>query len=139
MVLLFAMGLLPWMTGCEGRRSFPRRRPAKGTRVVGSKVTRIVFIGKKNACQCTRRQIEKSWADLQAALKGRNIPVQKIYWDVDEAEVNKYRKIEQFMTLPAVYFLDKDGRIVEMLQGEMDMTLAKAALAQKKRKEQEAK
>jgi hypothetical protein len=86
-----------------------------------SAIARVVFVGKQNACDCTRRRIGDSWAALQAALDGRqDIPVERIRVDTDPANVAPYEQMRAIMVLPAVYFMDSSGRLAQMLQGEIN-------------------
>jgi hypothetical protein len=86
-----------------------------------SRVSLIVFVGMDQACQCTRERIEKSWKALQEALGSRSdVQVKRIQWDVDEEEAEKYSAMKPIVTVPGIYFLDGDGRLVELLQGEVE-------------------
>lgn len=86
----------------------------------GEKVGRIVFVGKKKACDCTARRIRGSWEALQLALKKHTtVKVERIAMDVDKAKVQKLRGKRRFMTLPALYFFNPKGELVAMLEGEL--------------------
>jgi hypothetical protein len=83
-------------------------------------VARIVFVGKKNACECTQKAIEASAKILEARLgSAPSIPVERLEIDVDPAGVRKYHEMKPIMALPALYFLDGKGQLVQMLQGEV--------------------
>ena len=84
-----------------------------------SPVARIVFIGKENACQCTRTAIDASWAALQQALGGAGIPIEQLYQDTQAAQVAPYKAMQAFFALPAIYFLDASGGLLGQLQGEV--------------------
>ena len=72
-----------------------------------TKVTRIVFVGKENACACTRRAIDGGWAALQKALgTPPKVPVERLQIDTEAAKVAPYQKQKPMMALPAIYFLD---------------------------------
>jgi len=45
--------------------------------------------------------------------------VERIDLDVDEARTNELQALERFFAAPAIYFLDADGGLVRMLQGEV--------------------
>lgn len=84
-------------------------------------VSLIVFVGMDQACQCTRERIEKSWKALQEALGSRpGVQVKRIQWDVDEEEAEKYAALKPLVTVPGIYFLDGEGNLVELLQGEVE-------------------
>jgi hypothetical protein len=82
-------------------------------------VQTIVFIGKRKACECTRARVDASWAALQTALEGQGPPVERIDLDVDTDRTKELWALEHFVAAPAIYFLDGDGGVVEMLQGEL--------------------
>jgi len=84
-----------------------------------SSVASIVFIGQKDACDCTHARVDTSWSALEAALDGHDIPVERIDLDVDEARTRQLQALERFIAAPAIYFFDADGGLVEMLQGEV--------------------
>ncbi len=93
------------------------------------KVTKIVFVGQKEACDCTRKRVDDSDAALQAALKGLDsIGVERLNLDVDKDKLAPYRAMRAIMVAPAVYLLDDKGALVDMLQGEITTEQFQAAL-----------
>lgn len=99
------------------------------TAATGSTIARVVFVGKQNACDCTRRRVEASWAALQQALgTPAKLPVERLQIDVDGAKVAPYTKQNAVMALPAIYFVDGEARVVKLLQGEVTDTQIAAAL-----------
>ena len=81
---------------------------------------RIVFVGKKLPCDCTRKRIDTSWAALQTALgEPATLPVERLQADVDKKAVEAYKKQKAMMVLPAIYFVDGENHVLEMLQGEV--------------------
>jgi len=99
-----------------------------GVSTPASPVSRIVFIGKENACACTRRAIDASWSALQAALGGAPIPVEQLTVDGTSSQVAPYREMRAFFALPALYFLDAGGGLVGQLQGEVTAEQIRAIL-----------
>ena len=92
-------------------------------------VTRVVFIGKKEACDCTRKAIDGSLKSLETALAaGHAMPVEKLEVDTDSEKVIAYKRMKPFMALPAIYFLDIHDGLVEMLQGEISEVQVQAVL-----------
>jgi hypothetical protein len=86
----------------------------------GEKVGRIVFVGKKQACDCTKRRVKESWEALRFALeKHASVKVERIAMDVDKGKVKQLRGQRRFMTLPALYFFNPQGELVAMLEGEL--------------------
>lgn len=82
-----------------------------------ARVDRIVFIGKKKACHCTKRQISDGWKALKAGLGKRQTPVKRIQADVHIAEAGRYKKKHAYRALPAIYFLTSTGKVIDLLQG----------------------
>jgi hypothetical protein len=84
------------------------------------KLTRVVFVGKENACECTRKTVDAGWATLQTALgTPAKLPVEQVQIDTEAERVEPYRKQKPIMALPAIYFLDGNDVVVELLQGEV--------------------
>ena len=85
-----------------------------------NKVARIVFVGQKQACDCTRNRIETTWNTLSDVLKAKTgIPVKRIQCDVDVEETKKMAKLKPLMVAPGIYFINKKEGLVELLQGEV--------------------
>lgn len=94
--------------------------PAAAAQAAATNVAKIVFVDKKDACECTRERADLSWAALQSALGGReDIPVERIYDDTEPEKVAPYKEMRAFMVLPAVYVLDASGTLLDRLQGEI--------------------
>jgi hypothetical protein len=103
---------------------------AAATKDADSKVARIVFVGKEQACDCTRKTVEAGWATLQKALgTPAKLPVETLQLDTQGSQVEPYRKMRPIMALPAIYFIDGKGGLVEMLQGEVSEAQVSSALA----------
>jgi hypothetical protein len=84
------------------------------------KVTKIVFVGKQNACDCTRKTVDAGWAALQTALgTPAKLPVERLQIDTEGEKVAPYRKQKAIMALPAIYFLDGKDVVLDLLQGEV--------------------
>lgn len=84
-------------------------------------VAKIVFLDKENCCKCTGERTEKSWNALQAALKAKtaSVPVERVHVDTQAEQAGTYKALKPMVTVPALYFLDADGNLVDMLQGEV--------------------
>ena len=83
-------------------------------------ISQIIFIGKKQACDCTRKQIVTTWNVLNEILKEKpSIPVKRIQLDVDVEETKQMRKLKPLMVLPGIYFINKQKKLVKLLQGEV--------------------
>jgi hypothetical protein len=90
------------------------------SQAVSATVTKIVFVGKENACECTRKSIDDGWAALEKALgTPAKLPVERLQSDTENALVETYRKQKPMVALPAIYFLDGSGAVLGLLQGEV--------------------
>jgi len=84
------------------------------------KVSRIVFVGKEHACDCTRARIDETWASLQAVLKSeKGILVERARIDTEPDRVEPLQKMRAIIVIPAVFFFDASDTLFEMLQGEV--------------------
>jgi hypothetical protein len=93
---------------------------APAAQAPATNVAKIVFVDKKDACECTRERADGSWAALQSALGGReDIPVERIYADTEPEKVAPYKEMRSFMVIPAIYVLDASGALLDRLQGEI--------------------
>jgi hypothetical protein len=95
-----------------------------------ARVTRIVFVGKEHPCDCTKARLEAGWAALQAALgTPPRVPVERLKIDTEPDQVEPYRRQKPAMALPALYFVDAQGSVVDLLQGDVTRDQVAAALA----------
>lgn len=92
-------------------------------------VTKVVFIDKQEACDCTRARVTKGWDALQAALGGKPTPnIERLYVDTQPEQVQPYRAMRPMMAVPALYFLNANGSLVDQLQGEFSAAQIQAVL-----------
>ena len=85
-----------------------------------AQVVRIVLVGKEHACDCTRKKVDTALAALQQVLGNPyKIPVEMLKVDIEEDKVEPYRKQKPMMAVPAIYFVDAKGSVIDMLQGEI--------------------
>ena len=83
-------------------------------------VSKIVFIDKEKACPCTAERIAASWTALESALgKESKIAIERIHIDTQSAQAAPYQAMKSMVTVPGIYFLGKDGKVIKMLQGEV--------------------
>jgi hypothetical protein len=132
--LLVSLGLSLGVASCNRnssaaspRASAPPSQAASAK--VAPKVTKIVFVGKEHACECTRKSIDAGWAALQKALgTPAKLPIERLQVDTEGEKVAPYREQKPMMALPAIYFLDGKNAVIELLQGEVSETEIAAAL-----------
>ena len=65
---------------------------------------------------------------MQVALDKKSIPVDRIHVDTQEALAGPYHKLRPYQVIPAIYFLDGNGKLVGMLQGEVSEEAYKKVL-----------
>jgi hypothetical protein len=85
----------------------------------GARIEKIVFVDMAEACECTNKRTAKSWEALEAALGSTTIALERIHMDEDDAKAAVYTAKKPMVTAPAVYFLDAQGNILTVLQGEI--------------------
>ena len=91
-----------------------------GAAVASSVVSRVVFVGQKDACPCTRERIAKTWPNVEKAVAGfKGVSIQKIQNDVEIEEADRYDNMRSVMVIPGIYFMDRNEKLIEMLQGEV--------------------
>jgi hypothetical protein len=94
-----------------------------------SKITRVVFIDKEHACECTRKRVEGAWTALQTALgTPPKLPIERIHIDTQAAQADPYASAKPLMALPGIYFVDQQQHAVELLQGEVKAEEIEAVL-----------
>ena len=126
----FALGIcLTLLVGCKNNHgnqgaALPETK-AKPLLVAASKTTqanvaKIVFVGQKDACECTRDRIDTSWTALQKVLgENSGILVERIQLDVEDQEADRLDDLRAMIVVPGIYFIDKNEDLLEMLQGEV--------------------
>ena len=103
--------------------------PVANTAAASPRVSRVVFVGKENACDCTRKTITTTWEALQKALgTPSSIPVTQVQVDTEEEKARPYMTMRPIMALPAIYFLDATGKLVDVTQGEVTPEQIKVAM-----------
>ncbi len=128
--LLLTLGL----GACERTKAAPAPAaatpPASAARPQPqSKLAKIVFVDKEKACDCTRKRVEGTWSALQAALgTPPALPVQRLHVDTQAAEAAAYTSAKPLMVPPGIYFVDGQGAVVELLQGEIETKEIEALL-----------
>lgn len=103
--------------------------PPTSTTQKRASVAKIVFVDKEHACNCTRTRVDGAWKVLQNALgKPGKVPVERLQIDTQGEKVAAYRRQRPMMALPAIYFIDEQGKVVDLLQGEVTKDQVFAAL-----------
>ncbi len=129
--IFFVLALSSALMGCERSQAASPGSAGATARAATAqqKATKIVFVGKQNACECTKKSIDASWAALQKALgTPAKLPVQELKVDTQADKVEPYRKQKPVMALPAIYFVDGKDAVIELLQGEVSEAQIEAVL-----------
>ena len=111
------LSVAAFATGCNAPASTPAAPAA--LQVAKAPISKIVFIDKERACECTQKSIAASWSALQAALTGVTIPVERIHMDTQEAFAAGYKDKRPMMAIPGIYFVAESGSVIELLQGDV--------------------
>jgi hypothetical protein len=116
-----AVAVLATWPGCHRSQAQPSASAPATTKAAPAKtLTKIVFVDKEHACDCTRKAVDAGWAALQKALETPNkLPVQRFHVDTQAAQVDPYRSQKAIMAMPAIYFVDEKESVLDMLQGEV--------------------
>lgn len=95
-----------------------------------AKLSKIVFVGKEHACDCTRKAVDAGWAALEKAVgTPAKVPIEKLYADTEAARVEPYRSQKAILALPAIYFVDGQGAVLDLLQGEVSESQVQPVLS----------
>ena len=82
-------------------------------------VSKVLFLDLTDPCKCTKARQEKTWTELQQAVKGTDIELERVHWDGDNDRAEAFAEERPFSVIPALYFLDAKGNLIDMLQGEI--------------------
>jgi len=94
-----------------------------------SPVARLAFLDKADACECTQKTINKGWDALQAALgPGNPMPVDRIHVDTQAGQAAPLLAQRKIVAVPALYLLDANGFVIDMLQGNLEESDVRKAL-----------
>ncbi len=89
-------------------------------------VHHVVFVGREEACDCTKERVTTSWAALQEVVG--DLPVERVDVDEHPKRVEELEALSVFVAAPAVYFLAEDGSLVDLIQGQLTVTMAREVL-----------
>ncbi|MCB9558129.1 MAG: hypothetical protein H6707_18585 [Deltaproteobacteria bacterium] len=107
----------------------PKSKATAKSPATSGAVARIVFVDKEKACACTRERIDKSWKALTDVVGYPPVPdVERIHMDSQPEKAAPYQKQRPIMVPPAIYFFDKQNKLVKVLQGEVKSEQVRATL-----------
>ncbi len=93
-----------------------------------AQITQIVFLDQETICPIIKTGIDSTWQELQAATKGRDIRVMRVYRDTQGSLARKYTLMKPTAIMPGMYFLTSEEELVDFLQGEKKEEQIKAVL-----------
>jgi hypothetical protein len=130
LVFVFAIAVVACDRGGSSTSGSSRNVEAATKAAPSAKVAKIVFVGKQNACECTRARIDKTWNALQKVLgTPSSIPVERLDLETQAEQVEPYVLMERLMVPPGIYLLDDGNGVIRMLQGEVTEPQLREALA----------
>lgn len=143
LVSLLSMSIVLSLVGCKreaasaatgtpaastSRAPAARQAAAQSSATAGA-VARIVFVDQEKACACTRERIDKSWKALTDVVGFPPVPeVERIHMDSQPQQAAPYQQQRAIMVPPALYFFDKQNKLLQVLQGEVQSEQVRAAL-----------
>ena len=93
-------------------------------------VARIVFLDQEKCCPCSQKRIDDGWSRLQAAMDYKpTVPIERVHVDTEMEKSKPYTAMKQAIIAPAIYFLDRDGKLLDMVQGEVTEEALRQQLA----------
>jgi hypothetical protein len=107
--------------GCHRSQAQSSAPAATATKAApAKKLTKIVFVDKEHACDCTRKAVDAGWTALQKALGSqKQLPIERMHVDTEAAKVAPYRSQKAIMAMPAIYFVGAQDVVLDLLQGEV--------------------
>jgi hypothetical protein len=128
-VLACCLVLLGTISACDSHNagaaatssaSSAAAKPAVASKQPASVVTKIVFVDKEHACDCTRKKVATAQAALAQVLgTPAKIPVETMKADTESDKLEPYRRQKPMMAVPAIYFVDEKNTVLQLLQGEL--------------------
>ncbi len=109
-----------WMFGLSllAALALPASGCSKASRESETRVAQVVFLDQEEICPIAKKGINKTWDELQTAVKGRDVRVMRVYRDTQGSLARKYTQLKPTVLVPGMYFLTEKGELVEFLQGE---------------------
>ncbi len=132
--VLTAAVLVVALTGCKpGTENVAAAKTAAvtkpGSSVQSPRLARIVFVDQEKCCACTRKRIDTSWKALTAVLGAKpSIRVERYHLDTQEMQAEEFLSKKPIVAAPGIYFLDKAGVLIDLLQGEVSEAQIRTAL-----------
>jgi hypothetical protein len=129
--IVVLLSLVAVIAGCNAKSKGAESAPEKAPE--GAKVAKVVVLEQETGCECALARQEVTWTNLQAALDGmeKKPAVDVIHFDVEPDAAQPFQDMKAVMVVPALYFLDLDGKLVATEQGELTAEAIAALLAPK--------
>jgi len=89
-----------------------------GAAAADRRIAHVVFIDHEIICPSVKKVSNATWIELQKVVASRDIKVTRIHKDRQANLARKYTTLKPTGAVPAIYFLARDGALVELLGGE---------------------
>lgn len=118
--IFFSAALAGVHPGCRRDTGAAPAAKAAAPAPAGTQIARIVFVDREKCCACTRRRIDDAWKALTGIVGfPPSIDVERIHLDTQKERAEPYQRQRAVMVPPAIYFFDRQGTLVDVLQGEV--------------------
>jgi hypothetical protein len=130
LLLVALVGCKPGQENVASAKTTSAATPVSVAKQQSSRSARIVFIDQEKSCACTRKRIDASWKALVTVLGPKpTIPLLRYHLDTQEMLAEEFLSKKPIVAAPGIYFLDKVGNLIELLQGEVTEAQIRAVLA----------
>ena len=83
----------------------------------------FLFLDRLDGNAAAKAHLDEVWVEVQTAMEAwPGIFVERIHIDVEPKQSAKILELRAVDKLPGVYFLDEDGALIEVLQGDIKAT-----------------
>jgi hypothetical protein len=85
-----------------------------------TQVAKIVFLDRLDGNADAKARLDGIWSEVQAALEGwPEVNVERIHIDAEPRQSSKFLEMRSVDKPPGLFFLDADGALLEMVEGEI--------------------
>jgi hypothetical protein len=120
LAILFTAALAGAHPGCRRETATPPAARSAPKPAAGAQITRVVFVDQERCCACTRRRIDDAWNALTGIVGfPPSIDVERIHLDTQKEQAAPYQRQRAVMVPPAIYLFDRQGTLIDVLQGEI--------------------
>ncbi len=96
---------------------------------MNTRVKAVAFLEQEADCNCNKDKYDQAWRVMQMTVgQLPAIKVTRMDFEKEREASATYINQKDFDMLPAVYFLDEDGKVISLLQGWLTMEQVVAVL-----------